>query len=110
MSSEAPTTTLDDFGGLLDWPKLNAWIETQDIPGSGPMTMASMITGGLANNVFLVERGPEKVILRRPPKHLPPNSNETMLREAPVLRALDGTDVPHPHFSATCDDPDVIGA
>ena len=109
-SSEAPITTLDDFGGLLDWPKLNAWIEGQDIPGSGPFTGVSMITGGLANNVFMVERGREKFILRRPPKHLRPNSNDTMLREARVLRALDGTDVPHPHFYAACDDPAVIGA
>lgn len=110
MSDEAQATALDDFGGLLDWPKLNAWIVEQDIPGSGPLTGVRIITGGLANNVFLVERGPETFILRRPPKHLRPNSNATMLREARVLRALDGTDVPHPHFYAACDDLEVIGA
>jgi aminoglycoside phosphotransferase (APT) family kinase protein len=101
---------MDDFGGLIDWPRLNTWILTQDAPGSGPITGVHRLAGGLQNNVFLMERGGESLVLRRPPKHLRANSNETMLREARVLKALAGTAVPHPTFYAVCDDASVIGA
>ena len=49
-------------------------------------------------------------MLRRPPKHLRANSNETMRREVRVLSALAGTPVPHPGMIAACPQEDVIGA
>lgn len=110
MSVETAQTGLDDFGGLIDWPRLNAWIAGQELPGTGPVTGARQLKGGLQNNVFLIERGGEAMVLRRPGGRLRPNSNDTMLREARVLRALAGSAVPHPDFYAACDDPTVIGA
>lgn len=110
MSADAGSIALDDFKGLINWPQLNAWIGSQALPGSGPVTSARKLQGGLQNNVFLIERGSEAFVLRRPTKHLRPESNETMLREARVLKALAGTAVPHPRFFAVCDDPSVIGA
>jgi aminoglycoside phosphotransferase (APT) family kinase protein len=101
--------TLDDFGGLIDWPKLNAWLEAH-APGSGPVTGAKKLAGGVQNSVFLIERGGHAFVLRRPSKHIRPGSNETMLREARVLAALRGSTVPHPELHALCDDPGVIGA
>jgi hypothetical protein len=102
-------TALDDFGELIDWPKLNPWLEAH-APGSGPVTAAKKLKGGLQNNVFLIERGAHSFVLRRPSKHVRPGSNETMLREARVLAALRGSAVPHPALYAHCDDPGVIGA
>jgi aminoglycoside phosphotransferase (APT) family kinase protein len=110
VSTESGPIGLDDFKGLIDWSKLNAWIAHQSLPGSGPITGARKLQGGLQNNVFLLERGKESFVLRRPTKHLRPESNDTMLREARVLKALSGTSVPHPQFIAVCDDPNVIGA
>lgn len=104
------STALDNFGGLIDWDKLNAWLATHDVPGAGPVTGAKKLAGGLQNNVFLIERGGESFVLRRPSKHMRPGSNETMLREARVLKAIAGSAVPHPTFYAVCDDPSVIGA
>ena len=109
MSAGTAQAALDDFGGLIDWPKLNAWIDTHEVPGSGPVTAAKKLVGGLQNNVFLIERGGASFVLRRPSKHVRPGSNETMLREARVLKALSGSAVPHPAFYAVCDDPAVIG-
>lgn len=100
----------DDFGGLLDWPRLNAWIAAHDAPGAGPVTAARKLAGGVQNNVFLLERGTESFVLRRPAKHLRAHSNETMLREARILKALAGSAVPHPSVYGVCDDPSVIGA
>jgi aminoglycoside phosphotransferase (APT) family kinase protein len=56
-----------------------------------------------------MQREGAELVLRRPPQHLRANSNDTMLREARVLAALVGTDVPHPEFYDVCDDLDVIG-
>jgi aminoglycoside phosphotransferase (APT) family kinase protein len=101
---------LDDFGGLIDWPALDAWIADGQVPGAGPVTAARKLKGGVQNNVFLLERGGESLVLRRPAKHLRATSNETMLREARILKALAGSAVPHPTVYAVCEDPTVIGA
>ncbi len=81
MSAQAGTA-IDDFGGLIDWAGVNAWITSRQVPGAGPVTAARKLAGGVQNNVFLLERGGESLVLRRPSKHLRANSNETMLREA----------------------------
>ncbi|MFT3929336.1 MAG: phosphotransferase family protein [Spongiibacteraceae bacterium] len=110
MAENNESAVLDDFGGLIDWTKLNTWLETQAAPGTGPVTAAKKLKGGVQNNVFLLERGGESFVLRRPSKHVRPGSNETMLREARVLNALAGSAVPHPQVFAVCDDASVIGA
>ena len=110
MTGDTGHPAIDDFGGLINWDRLNAWLAGQSVPGTGPVTGARKLTGGLQNNVFLLQRGGESFVLRRPPKRLRPESNETMRREARVLRALAGSTVPHPHFYALCDDESVIGA
>jgi aminoglycoside phosphotransferase (APT) family kinase protein len=110
MSEDTTSGALDDFKGLLNWPALNAWMERQNVPGAGPATAVRRLQGGLQNNVFLIERRGASFVLRRPSKHLRPESNDTMLREARVLKALADSAVPHPRFYAACDDPSVIGA
>jgi aminoglycoside phosphotransferase (APT) family kinase protein len=111
MTTDGQTAALDDFKGLLDWPRLDAWLATQtQIPGSGPATAVRKLTGGVQNNVFLIERGGASFVLRRPSKHLREGSNETMLREARILKALATTAVPHPRVLAVCDDATVTGA
>ncbi|TAL00061.1 MAG: phosphotransferase family protein, partial [Rhodospirillaceae bacterium] len=49
-------------------------------------------------------------VLRRPPAVPPPGSEKTVLREARVLTALNGTPVPHPKCFGACEDPQIIGA
>jgi hypothetical protein len=109
MSAQAGTA-IDDFGGLIDWARLNAWMAGRQLPGAGPVTAARKLAGGVQNNVFLLERGGESLVLRRPAKQLRPNSNETMLRETRILGALASSAVPHPTVYAVCDDSAVIGA
>ena len=115
MSPNAQNTTLDDFGGLIGWDGLNGWMAARDLPGSGPVSGAKKLKGGVQNNVFLIERGliergGASFVLRRPSRHVRPGSNETMLKEARVLEALAGSAVPHPKVYAVCGDPSVIGA
>lgn len=102
-------SNLPDFDGLLNWDKLQRWIDGNELPGSGPVTTAQRLAGGSQNNVFLMERGGERFVLRRPPRHPRANSDETMLREARLLKALRGSAVPHPRFFAACDDKSILG-
>lgn len=104
------TPDLPNFDGLLDWPRLQAWIDAQDLPGSGPVIQVDALKGGSQNALFMLHRGDARLVLRRPPRHLRANSNDTMLREARVLRAIKGSGVPHPEFLAVCEDMGVIGA
>ncbi|MFT3965546.1 MAG: phosphotransferase family protein [Sphingobium sp.] len=115
MPEQAGETTLDTFDGLIEWSRLNDWIATQeiagqDIAGTGPVTGVRKLSGGLQNAIFLLNRDGADIVLRRPSKNLKPKSNETMLREARILRALEGSAVPHPHLYAACADESVIGA
>lgn len=101
---------LDDFGGLLRWDALQPWVQAQPgIPGRGPVTSVVKLTGGSQNNVFRCTRDGGEFVLRRPPTHPRPNSDETMRREARILAALAGSDVPHPRLYAAATTPDVLG-
>jgi aminoglycoside phosphotransferase (APT) family kinase protein len=100
-----------DFEGLVNWDNVQQWMETQPgIPGTGPITFVSKIEGGSQNNLFLIHRGPEKMVLRRPPRHLRKNSNATMVREARLLEGLKDSAVPHARLYGACSDEAVIGA
>ncbi len=112
MTSGGPR--LDDGDGLLDWGRLQPWIAACPAPGKGPVTDCVPLAGGTQNHLFLLTRADgSAIVLRRPPRHPRPKSDETMLREARVLAALSGAGsgagVPHPTFFAVCDDPSVIG-
>jgi aminoglycoside phosphotransferase (APT) family kinase protein len=99
-----------DFAGLIDAPQLAQWLD-QHLPqfGNGPLN-GKLLAGGVSNAVFRLERGGDAFVLRRPPKVPRPDSIKIIAREAQVLKALRGTDVPHPQFHAYCDDASVIGA
>jgi aminoglycoside phosphotransferase (APT) family kinase protein len=101
---------LDSFDGALDWTRLHGWIAQSEAPGSGPVTAVEKLRGGLQNAVFKIERGDQTMILRRPPMKIRDGHNATMLREARILTALRGSDVPHPEVYAVCDDDSVTGA
>jgi len=94
---------------LVDLARLGAWMDEQGLP-AGPIEDATVLAGGTQNVLVRFTRGGRSFVLRRPPPHLRKNSNETMRREARVLAALAGSDVPHPGFIAGCPETDVLGA
>lgn len=96
---------------LVDLERLGAWMDAQGLDGCGePLERVEQLAGGTQNILLRFSRGRRSFVLRRPPPHLRKNSNETMRREARVLAALRGSDVPHPELIAGCPDEDVIGA
>jgi aminoglycoside phosphotransferase (APT) family kinase protein len=77
--------------------------------GSGAVD-AEPIGEGHSNVTFLVRRGGEAWVLRRPPRGPLPPSAHDVLREARLLSALAPTAARTPTVLAACDDEGVIGA
>jgi aminoglycoside phosphotransferase (APT) family kinase protein len=92
----------------LDLHAVADWMSTRGL-GDGPLSDVSAITGGTQNVMLRFSRSGREYVLRRGPRHLRPRSNSVILRETRVLTALAGSDVPHPHLIATCDDASVLG-
>ena len=88
---------------------LATWMDGQGL-GAGPIGPVDYLTGGTQNILLRFVRSGRTYILRRPPRHKRPNSDETMRREARVLAALAGSNVPHPRLIAVCPDEKVLGA
>jgi aminoglycoside phosphotransferase (APT) family kinase protein len=84
------------------------WMSTQGL-GEGPLQDVSAVTGGTQNIMLRFTRSGRPYVLRRGPQHLRARSNSVILRETKVLAALAGSDVPHPHLIATCEDSGVLG-
>jgi aminoglycoside phosphotransferase (APT) family kinase protein len=96
---EDPALILEPLAEFLDAAGL----------GSGELR-AEPVGDGHSNLSFLLRRGGERFVLRRPPRgDLAPSAN-AVLREAAVLAKLGGTAVPVPAVLATCEDSSLIGA
>jgi aminoglycoside phosphotransferase (APT) family kinase protein len=93
---------------LVDLDAVAAWMDSHRL-GEGPLAATKLLSGGTQNILLYFERSGRPYVLRRPPRHLRANSNDTMRREARVLAALAGSDVPHPPLIAACPQEDVIG-
>lgn len=93
---------------LVDPVALEAWMDTKEL-GAGPIANASLVGGGTQNILLRFDRAGRTYILRRGPRSLRKNSNDTMRREMRLLAALEGSDVPHPGFIAGSPEEDVLG-
>ena len=104
MSSSPANETLG-----VDFAILETWMDDQGLP-LGEISDVEELTGGTQNILLKFARGGREFVLRRPPIHKRANSDETMRREARVLGALAGSDVPHPGLIAACGDEALMGA
>ena len=93
---------------LLVREPLAEFLDKQGL-GSGEMTF-ERIGEGHSNVTFLVDRGDERFVLRRPPRPPIPPSAHDVLREARLLTAVQDADVRTPPVLAVCDDESVIGS
>lgn len=98
-----------ELGKAVDWNALRGLMDTMGI-GSGPVEAVERLTGGTQNILVRFRRGEDVFVLRRPPLHPRQGNNETMMREARVLRSLAGSGVPHPRLIHACADETVLGA
>lgn len=92
----------------VDLAVVGAWMDAHGLPG-GAFDEVTPLAGGTQNVMLRLRRGGATYVLRRPPLHLRPRSNDAMVREMRVLEALAPTPVPAPRVLAACPDPDVLG-
>ena len=86
---------------------LEAFLDAHGI-GEGRLE-AERIGEGHSNITFLLRRGDARVVLRRPPRPPLPPSAHDVLREARLLKSLEGTPVRVPTVIAVGDDESVLG-
>ena len=97
-----------DLPPLLIRRPLEAFLDGHGL-GSGPVT-AEPVGEGHSNITYVISRGEESWVLRRPPRPPLPPSAHDVLREAWLLSAVAGRGVRTPAVLASCDDESVIGA
>jgi aminoglycoside phosphotransferase (APT) family kinase protein len=107
--SAAADPSLEAWRSLVDLDRLAAWMDDRGL-GSGPIEGAQRPPGGTQNILIRFRRAGRDYMLRRPPLKAHFNGSETMRREARVLAALKGSDVPHPGLIAAEPGEDVLGA
>jgi aminoglycoside phosphotransferase (APT) family kinase protein len=86
---------------------LEGYLDQQGL-GTGPISV-ERIGEGHSNVTFLVRRGDDRLVLRRPPRPPLPPSAHDVLREARVLSAVADTPVRAPTVLAACDDESLLG-
>ncbi len=92
---------------LLVREPLTAFLDSQGL-GSGAVS-AERVGEGHSNVTYLIRRGDDRMVLRRPPRPPLPPSAHDVLREARLLTALQGTAARAPAVLATCDDESILG-
>jgi aminoglycoside phosphotransferase (APT) family kinase protein len=93
---------------LIDEERLATWLDALGLQPGWPMNVKPL-AGGSSNAMFVVERGSEQWVLRRPASVAIERASEGMRREFRLITALEGTPVPHPAPVALCDDESVLG-
>jgi aminoglycoside phosphotransferase (APT) family kinase protein len=86
------------------------WYLAEHLPAKTTELELERIGEGHSNITFLVRRGDECCVLRRPPRPpLPPTAHD-VLREWRLLDAIKDTEVRVPRTLVACEDESVIGA
>jgi aminoglycoside phosphotransferase (APT) family kinase protein len=89
--------------------RVEAFLDAQGL-GAGAPTFTRIGDGGGSNFTFLVERGGERFVLRRPPRPPLPKSAHDMVREANLQLAIRAGGFGRlPEIVAVCDDESVLG-
>ena len=99
QAERQPLLVLDRLEGFLDQHGL----------GGGPVRASRIGEGGGSNFSFLLERGVERFVLRRPPRPPLPPSAHDMVREARLQLALAPQGIRLPPILAVCEDETVLG-
>jgi aminoglycoside phosphotransferase (APT) family kinase protein len=93
---------------LVVLDRLEAFLDEHAL-GAGPLGVERIGDGGGSNFSFLVRRGDERFVLRRPPRPPLPPSAHDMVREARLQLALAPHGIRLPPILAVCEDETVLG-
>src|SRR5262245_29720911 len=93
-------------GAALD--RLTGFLDAA-LGDTAPLRVERMVGGGSCE-IFAVDRGTERWVLRRAPQHASAATAHDVVREHRILDAIKDTGVRIPRPVAVCADPAVFGA
>lgn len=93
----------------IDLANIERWLQGNGVLNESGIENPRLLAGGTQNIVLRFASGDRDYVLRHPPAKPRPNSNTLLEREIRLLKALAGSDVPHPAVVAACTDPSVAG-
>jgi aminoglycoside phosphotransferase (APT) family kinase protein len=93
----------------LDAGVLARWLDAIGAPGAGEEPSLEQLKGGSQNTLYLIQRGPERMVLRMPGARADAARIDGLRREIRLVRALSGTDVPHAALIADDDTGTLLG-
>jgi aminoglycoside phosphotransferase (APT) family kinase protein len=93
---------------LLIIERVRRFMDTHGL-GSGPVSARRIGEGGGSNFSFMLERGGERFVLRRPPRPPLPPSAHDVVREARLQLALSPLGIRVPRIRAVCEDVALLG-
>ena len=96
-----------ELAPLIVRAPLEAYLDEQGL-GGGPIEV-ERIGEGHSNITYLLRRGQDELVLRRPPRPPLPPSAHDVLRESRLLTAIQETDARVPRIVAVCDDESLLG-
>ncbi len=91
----------------LDVKRLTRWLNGE--LGDAEELIVRRLAGGASNEVFEIDRGPDRWILRHPPTTSAHASAHDVLREYRFICALEGSIARVPEPVIACADPSVLG-
>jgi aminoglycoside phosphotransferase (APT) family kinase protein len=97
----------------VDTTALAAWLQEHEpalLVAADESLRVSRFAGGYSNLTYLVERGAQRLVLRRPPPGVSGGPAHDVLREYRLLRALWPITRQVPEPLAVCEDATVLGA
>jgi aminoglycoside phosphotransferase (APT) family kinase protein len=103
------TNTAGAQGGAIDEQRLAAWMDAEGVPGQGEPLTLTRLSGGSQNELFALDRGGLRTVLRMPPPNASASRADGLRRELRLVAALRGTDVPHAELVAGDATGDVLG-
>jgi aminoglycoside phosphotransferase (APT) family kinase protein len=92
----------------IDFDRLSRWMQMQGLVEDGRVESPALLAGGTQNLIVRFSCCGREFVLRKAACTAYANGSDTMRREARVLAALAGTDVPHARLIAVCTDDTVL--
>src|SRR5436305_12500937 len=93
----------------IDIGRLATWMDAEGLAGAGDRPAVTRLSGGSQNELFALERGGERTVLRMPPAGASDSRVDGLRREMRLVAALRGTDVPHAELVAGDESGEVLG-
>jgi len=84
----------------LDAERLARWLDGAGMADGGALPVIDRLGGGSQNELFSIQRGGDRAVLRMPPATADAARVDGLRRELRLLGALKGTDVPHAELIA----------